>query len=189
MPLLCTLLLTGLLHPRAVYAHTTATHLYIPHIARRSSTVIQTAFVRSPASPFRTQAVNRFSHSRLITTIPRMAAPADDGFTGRPWKGGEAHEVLPKVFLGSMVSATTSILLNGGCVLRYATPNPVLAEVAQLLSKASAVCIFGVLDDLLISVTYVRRPLTSSVHVQRDFMRCTWKKPYPLERHRWLGTP
>lgn len=32
-----------------------------------------------------------------------MSAASSEEFSAREWKDGEAHEVLPKVFLGSMV--------------------------------------------------------------------------------------
>lgn len=35
-----------------------------------------------------------------------MAAPTGDDFSGREWKDGDAHEILPNVFLGSMVRVT-----------------------------------------------------------------------------------
>lgn len=44
-----------------------------------------------------------FPRRNAWTSSPIMTAPAGDDFQGREWKEGEAHEVLPRVFLGSMV--------------------------------------------------------------------------------------
>lgn len=50
-----------------------------------------------------TSSFSRTSSRNAWTSTPTMAAPAGEDFQGRGWKDGEAHEVLPKVFLGSVV--------------------------------------------------------------------------------------
>ena len=38
-----------------------------------------------------------------VRVASRMASPTSDDFSGREWKNGDAHEILPNIFLGSMV--------------------------------------------------------------------------------------
>lgn len=64
------------------------------------------SFVTCPAL-FTPRVARKYSGTSCV-----MAA-AGDAFSGREWKDGEAHEVLPKVFLGSMVSSFFRVMLLG----------------------------------------------------------------------------
>eukprot|EP00903_Cladosiphon_okamuranus_P009031 g8636.t1 len=53
-----------------------------------------------------------------------MAASSDSaGFSGRDWKDGEAHEILPKVFLGSLDAAKDKESLKSHGVTHILTVN------------------------------------------------------------------
>lgn len=74
----------------------------------------------------------------------KMAAPAQaDAFSGREWKDGEAHEVLPKVFLGSMVSCAsahdrqTSFTHGGGSLLEHLGARKLLLGLLRVVPPRS----------------------------------------------------
>lgn len=52
-----------------------------------------------------------------------MAAPTGDDFSGREWKDGDAHEILPNVFLGSMEAAKDKDSLKSHGVTHILTVN------------------------------------------------------------------
>lgn len=94
------------------------THLHYPTNSRTKRQLQQAAFVASPstggvwAAGQINQTLRRTGLSvvtRHISATSSLAMATPGGATGgefsaREWKDGEAHEVLPKVFLGSMVS-------------------------------------------------------------------------------------
>lgn len=77
-------------------------HSYHPSILEKETSSVlyrtSTSVIRK-ALPF-----GSIPSWRAWTSTAIMAAPAGDDFKSTEWIGGEAHEVMPKVFLGSMVS-------------------------------------------------------------------------------------
>lgn len=77
------------------------------------------------------------SSAKIPTAMASPASGAD--FTARAWKGGEAHEVLPKIFLGSMVSMISLLCAMGGylslivlcCVLGSYAQHRIHSRVSQ----------------------------------------------------------
>ncbi|CAM9091622.1 unnamed protein product [Scytosiphon promiscuus] len=61
--------------------------------------------------------------ARKYSGTSRVMAAASDDFSGREWKDGEAHEVLPKVFLGSMEAAKDKDSLKSHGVTHILTVN------------------------------------------------------------------
>ncbi|CAM9325832.1 unnamed protein product [Hapterophycus canaliculatus] len=61
--------------------------------------------------------------ARKYSGTSRVMAASGDAFSAREWKDGEAHEVLPKVFLGSMEAAKDKESLKSHGVTHVLTVN------------------------------------------------------------------